>query len=145
MRGQMQRLGLGFHKPWNTKDCLVTTSQRKKGKILPQRLRGEPAPANSWILDFWLPEVRKDKFLLFKDTLFVVNCQKWLQENSTRRKKLKFYFLFLPLPGFQDKKKFSGTSGPSGSPHMRRLTENQKVSDTQKQIQTNIKNLILRL
>ena len=46
----------------------ISRSWKKQGRILPR----EQSPANLLILDFWPPELRGDKFLLFRATQFVV-------------------------------------------------------------------------
>lgn len=43
-------------------------------RILPNRLVREQSPAIIRILDFWPPEPRRYKFLLFEATSFVILC-----------------------------------------------------------------------
>lgn len=71
-----------------TKEHQVASKHQKLGRILPQNLQREHDPANTFISDFWRPELWNNRLMLFWAIHFVAFCysssgNKYSQKHAT--------------------------------------------------------------
>lgn len=76
--------GMGVMLPQAKEGLGLPGAGRGKTRILPWRFQQEHGPANTLISDFWLPELRDNKYLLFETTQFVELCMAALGNEYTR-------------------------------------------------------------